>query len=258
MRGTPQQIIDKYLTLARDAQLSNDRVAEQSFLQHAEHYTRLLGEAQREMAERQQQQAQNQPNNRQNGEDDRDNGGRENAQRDQGRDNDLRRDNDQQRDNNQRRENDQRDENRNNSISAQTEENRGANETPSSEVSAKSEPEQPRNDSDNAVTTRSRRASKPRSASSESGGKRRKPASESRALEQAEQSAPGLPDVVGASDDGGLVETPETGSPKKTRAKSGTTRSRITTRKKSSDTAGDKAEASPVPAAEPNGGEGEG
>ena len=38
--------------MARDAQLSNDRVAEQSFLQHAEHYTRLLGEAQREQAER--------------------------------------------------------------------------------------------------------------------------------------------------------------------------------------------------------------
>jgi len=62
VRGTPQQIIDKYLMLARDAQLSNDRVAEQNFLQHAEHYTRLLGEAQREMAreqeERQRQQGQ--------------------------------------------------------------------------------------------------------------------------------------------------------------------------------------------------------
>lgn len=55
VRGTPQQIIEKYLTLARDAQLGSDRVAEQSFLQHAEHYTRLLGEAQREQAERQQQ-----------------------------------------------------------------------------------------------------------------------------------------------------------------------------------------------------------
>lgn len=49
VRGTPQQIIDKYLMLARDAQLSNDRVAEQNFLQHAEHYTRMLGEAMREM-----------------------------------------------------------------------------------------------------------------------------------------------------------------------------------------------------------------
>lgn len=55
VRGTPQQIIEKYLMLARDAQLSNDRVAEQSFLQHAEHYTRLLGEAQREMAREQEQ-----------------------------------------------------------------------------------------------------------------------------------------------------------------------------------------------------------
>jgi len=50
VRGTPQQIIEKYLVLARDAQLSNDRVAAENFLQHAEHYTRMLGEAQREMA----------------------------------------------------------------------------------------------------------------------------------------------------------------------------------------------------------------
>ncbi|MBW0157866.1 DUF4167 domain-containing protein [Sedimentimonas flavescens] len=63
VRGTPQQIIDKYLMLARDAQLSNDRVAEQNFLQHAEHYTRMLGEAQREMArEQEERQRQNQQN----------------------------------------------------------------------------------------------------------------------------------------------------------------------------------------------------
>ena len=55
VRGTPQQIIEKYQQLARDAQLSNDRVAEQAVLQHAEHYTRMLGEAQREQAERQRQ-----------------------------------------------------------------------------------------------------------------------------------------------------------------------------------------------------------
>lgn len=60
VRGTPQQIIDKYLMLARDAQLSNDRVAEQNFLQHAEHYTRMLGEAMREQA-REQEQRQPQP-----------------------------------------------------------------------------------------------------------------------------------------------------------------------------------------------------
>jgi hypothetical protein len=55
VRGTPQQIIEKYLILARDAQLSNDRVAAENFQQHAEHYTRLLAEAQRELAAEQEQ-----------------------------------------------------------------------------------------------------------------------------------------------------------------------------------------------------------
>ena len=59
VRGTPQQIIDKYNQLARDAQLSNDRVATENFQQHAEHYTRMLSEAQREMeAKREAQEAQ--------------------------------------------------------------------------------------------------------------------------------------------------------------------------------------------------------
>ena len=62
VRGTPQQIIDKYLALARDAQLGSDRVAEQNFLQHAEYYTRMLGDALREQESRQQQQ-QNGDNN---------------------------------------------------------------------------------------------------------------------------------------------------------------------------------------------------
>lgn len=48
VRGTPQQIIDKYNQLARDAQLSGDRVATENFQQHAEHYLRLLSEAQKE------------------------------------------------------------------------------------------------------------------------------------------------------------------------------------------------------------------
>ena len=51
VRGTPQQIIDKYQALARDAQLAGDRVAAESYLQHSEHYSRLLGEAQRQQAE---------------------------------------------------------------------------------------------------------------------------------------------------------------------------------------------------------------
>lgn len=48
VRGTPQQIIDKYQQLTRDAQLSGDRVAAENFKQHAEHYMRMLSEAQRE------------------------------------------------------------------------------------------------------------------------------------------------------------------------------------------------------------------
>lgn len=52
VRGTPQQIIDKYRSLASDAQLSGDRVAAENFVQHAEHYTRMLNKAQREMTER--------------------------------------------------------------------------------------------------------------------------------------------------------------------------------------------------------------
>lgn len=51
VRGTPQQIIDKYQALARDAQVAGDRVAAESYLQHAEHYSRLLGEAQRQQQE---------------------------------------------------------------------------------------------------------------------------------------------------------------------------------------------------------------
>lgn len=56
VRGTPQQIIDKYNQLARDATLSNDRVAAENFQQHAEHYLRMLSEAQREQDARREQQ----------------------------------------------------------------------------------------------------------------------------------------------------------------------------------------------------------
>jgi hypothetical protein len=60
VRGTPQQIIEKYNQLHRDAQLSNDRVNAENFAQHAEHYTRLQAEAQREVDQRrEEQEAQN-------------------------------------------------------------------------------------------------------------------------------------------------------------------------------------------------------
>ncbi|MEM7269877.1 MAG: DUF4167 domain-containing protein [Pseudomonadota bacterium] len=56
VRGTPQQIIDKYHALARDYQLSGDRVTAENFLQHAEHYSRILIAAQEAAAERREQQ----------------------------------------------------------------------------------------------------------------------------------------------------------------------------------------------------------
>ena len=52
VRGTPQQIIDKYQSLAHDSHLSGDRVSAENFQQHSEHYARLLLEAQKEIAEK--------------------------------------------------------------------------------------------------------------------------------------------------------------------------------------------------------------
>lgn len=42
IRGTAQHIFEKYQTLARDAQSSGDRVGAENYLQHAEHYFRLI------------------------------------------------------------------------------------------------------------------------------------------------------------------------------------------------------------------------
>jgi hypothetical protein len=43
-RGNAAQLLEKYKSLARDAQLSGDRVQSEYFLQFAEHYFRLLNE----------------------------------------------------------------------------------------------------------------------------------------------------------------------------------------------------------------------
>src|SRR6056297_990804 len=56
VRGTPQQIVDKYNQLARDAQLAGDRVLAENFQQHAEHYLRLLSSAQKEQEQRREEQ----------------------------------------------------------------------------------------------------------------------------------------------------------------------------------------------------------
>ncbi|MBM3608519.1 MAG: DUF4167 domain-containing protein [Alphaproteobacteria bacterium] len=46
VRGTAQHVAEKYLQLARDAQSSGDPVMAESYLQHAEHYFRLIAAAQ--------------------------------------------------------------------------------------------------------------------------------------------------------------------------------------------------------------------
>jgi hypothetical protein len=46
IRGTASHIAEKYLQLARDAQSGGDPVSEQNYLQHAEHYFRLIAAAQ--------------------------------------------------------------------------------------------------------------------------------------------------------------------------------------------------------------------
>ncbi|MFV0280816.1 MAG: DUF4167 domain-containing protein [Rhodoblastus sp.] len=45
VRGTAQHVAEKYLQLARDAQSSGDPVMAESYLQHAEHYYRLIAAA---------------------------------------------------------------------------------------------------------------------------------------------------------------------------------------------------------------------
>ncbi len=42
IRGTPAHIAEKYASLARDAQSSGDPVLAENYLQHAEHYSRII------------------------------------------------------------------------------------------------------------------------------------------------------------------------------------------------------------------------
>lgn len=52
VRGTAQQVLDKYLALARDASSSGDRIVAESYFQFAEHYFRLLNTEEQRNAER--------------------------------------------------------------------------------------------------------------------------------------------------------------------------------------------------------------
>jgi hypothetical protein len=53
IRGTASHVADKYVQLARDAQSSGDPVAAENYLQHAEHYFRLIAAAQEQFRQTQ-------------------------------------------------------------------------------------------------------------------------------------------------------------------------------------------------------------
>lgn len=52
IRGTAQHIADKYTAMARDALGAGDTVMAENYLQHAEHYSRIIAAAQAQMQER--------------------------------------------------------------------------------------------------------------------------------------------------------------------------------------------------------------
>ncbi|OJU48673.1 MAG: hypothetical protein BGO03_02005 [Mesorhizobium sp. 61-13] len=70
IRGSAQQIAEKYAALARDAMSSGDRVMAENYLQHAEHYNRIIAAAQAQMPIQQVQQNRDEFDD--DGEDDRD------------------------------------------------------------------------------------------------------------------------------------------------------------------------------------------
>ena len=53
VRGSAQQVADKYTQLARDATSAGDRVMAENYLQHAEHYNRIIVTAMAQQAEQQ-------------------------------------------------------------------------------------------------------------------------------------------------------------------------------------------------------------
>jgi hypothetical protein len=57
IRGAASHVYEKYLQLARDANSSGDRVMAENYLQHAEHYYRIMAAAAAQQAQYQAQQA---------------------------------------------------------------------------------------------------------------------------------------------------------------------------------------------------------
>ncbi len=62
IRGSAAHVYEKYLQLARDANSSGDRVTAENYLQHAEHYFRIMAAQQAQAAQYAAQQAAQNPN----------------------------------------------------------------------------------------------------------------------------------------------------------------------------------------------------
>lgn len=58
IRGNAWQVYEKYQALARDAASSGDRIQAENYLQHAEHYFRIIAQIQEAEARQQQQRGQ--------------------------------------------------------------------------------------------------------------------------------------------------------------------------------------------------------
>ncbi|WP_323991097.1 DUF4167 domain-containing protein [Nguyenibacter sp. L1] len=66
IRGTAQQLFEKYLQLGRDASGSGDRVMAEAYFQHAEHYFRILNAMTQAAQQSQQERQDRQPRHRAN------------------------------------------------------------------------------------------------------------------------------------------------------------------------------------------------
>ncbi|ACI49940.1 conserved hypothetical protein [Gluconacetobacter diazotrophicus PA1 5] len=64
IRGTAQQLFEKYLQLGRDASGSGDRVMAEAYFQHAEHYFRILNAMTQAAQQNQQDRQERQPRQR--------------------------------------------------------------------------------------------------------------------------------------------------------------------------------------------------
>lgn len=67
VRGNIVNVLEKYQSLARDAQAMGEHIAEENYLQHAEHYHRLMNEYQQQQQQQQQRGTQDQQRNDQKG-----------------------------------------------------------------------------------------------------------------------------------------------------------------------------------------------